>query len=73
MAAAGFNGGGGYDRRTEEAFDVILEANGFTRDNVHKKMPNIFRLEIYLVHYPQMLAIDRFANLKHLEARVFPR
>ena len=55
------------ERAEAEAFDVILDANGFTRENVCKKIPNITRIEIFLVPYHEMLALDRFVNMKHLE------
>jgi hypothetical protein len=51
----------------EETYEIILEANGLTREQLYKKPQLGERLEIFMVNFRQMTCLDRFPRLKHLE------
>ena len=51
----------------EETYEIILEANGLTREQLARKPQAAERLEIFMVNYRRMVCLDRFPQLRHLE------
>ena len=51
----------------DETHEAVLEANGLTLPLLAKKPQLGERLEIFMVNYRQMVCLDRFPQLRHLE------
>ena len=52
----------------EFALDTICEANGFTREQIRTGSGgSIEKIEIFLVPYHKMIALQHFKSLRHLE------
>ena len=51
----------------DETYEAVLEANGLTLALLAKKPQLGERIEIFMVNYRQMVCLDRFPQLRHLE------